>query len=146
MASRRCGRSSVARRTCQALGEGVQTVRREATVTGAVEEGSLITYTAAVLEDERHGAQVPGLLGLEPLAERNTYVGTHTGELAMVPNGTDLAIEWPKGTKRLRCVKGRGGHWMLPLGKWSNIKSRKVQEAFVNEIEHEPPAGASSSE
>ena len=81
------------------IGKGTQCVDKEATVTGAVAEGALITYTASVLEDEQHGANVPGLLGLDPLAQRNTYVGSHNGCLVMIPSGTDKIIKWPSGTK-----------------------------------------------
>ena len=125
------------------IGKGTQTVDKQTTVTGAVEEGSFISYTAAVLEDDQYGADVPGLLGLEPLAQRQTYVASHTGKLHMVPPDTDHLIKWLAGTKVLACKKGKGKHWMLPIGKWSKVKSRDVQEAFVSDVTSGLPQGSS---
>ena len=119
-------------RLMSGVGKGVQQCTREALIHGVVAEGDLITYKAPVLEES--GKAVPGLYGLDPMADRNTYVGTATGKLHMIPPGTDDQIIWPKGTKTLSCVKSRSGHWMLPISKWDKYNGGKVQEAFPTEF------------
>ena len=114
------------------VGKGVQQCTREALIHGVVAEGYLITYQAPVLEES--GKAVPGLYGLDPMADRNTYVGTATGKLHMIPPGTDDQIIWPKGTKTLSCVKSRSGHWMLPISKWDKYNGGNLQEAFPTEF------------
>ena len=105
------------------VGKGAQVATRMATTHGVVSVGQVISYTAPVLENDE-GAEVPALCGLEPLAERITYVGTASGELHMVPDGHEDKTRWLDGTKTMVCVKSRSGHWMIPISKWDLLKKK----------------------
>jgi len=111
------------------VGQGTDKCTREALMYGVTDEGDLVSFEGPVLEE--HGTDVPALYGLDPMASRNTYVGTRLGKLHMIPNGTDDQIIWPKGTKTIQCDKSRSGHWMVPISRWSKYKGQcKVNEAF----------------
>ncbi len=118
-------------RRMSGVGKGAQIAHRAATIHGVVGEGDQISYSAPVLEEE--GAEVPALYGLDPMAARNTYVGTRTGRLHMIPEGKDDEIIWPKGTRVIECKKARPGHWMIPISRWHKLKRKKdkVTEAFA---------------
>ena len=113
------------------VGQGVEQCTRQATCHGIIEEGAHVTYTAPVLEDG--DTAVPALYGLDPMAERNTYVGTTPWVLHQVPEGREHEIVWPEGTTTLTCKKSRSGHWLLPISRWdtTEIPSSKVTEAFA---------------
>ena len=72
------------------VGKGVEQCTRQATRHGIIEEGAHVTYTAPVLEER--GTAVPALYGLDPMAERNTYVDTKSGVLHQVPEGKEHEI------------------------------------------------------
>ena len=111
------------------VGRGQEECTHQATVPGALQEGDLATYKATVLQGE--AAPVPPLYGLDPMAERNTFVGTRTGYLHEVPIGMEHLIRWPQGTVHRRCVKTRSGHWCLPVSYWHNLKQHShVDQAF----------------
>ena len=111
------------------VGRGQEECTHQATVPGALQEGDLAVYKATVLQGE--AAPVPRLYGLEPMAERNTFVGTRTGYLHEVPIGMEHLIRWPQGTVHRRCVKTRSGHWCLPVSYWQNLKQHShVDQAF----------------
>ncbi len=67
------------------------------------------------------------------MAREQTYIGTHNGLLALVPQGKDKDIKWPTGTKFRQCVKAPSGHWMLLVSQWQRLRQNQVQsvkEAF----------------
>ncbi len=57
------------------------------------------------------------------MARENTFIGTKTGTLHMVPDGKEDEILWPMGTKHRQCIKSPSGHWMLRVSRWDKPKS-----------------------
>ena len=96
------------------VGGAAKTCTQQAVVTGKLENGVLIKYHAPVISD----SEVPPLHGLDSMASMNTYVGTKHGKLAMIPDGTDNDIIWPKGTTFIQCQRAPSRHWIITTSNW----------------------------
>ena len=102
------------------VGQGVQTALDDSVVKGVLSSGDTIDYKAATLPN----SDVPMLLGLTSMAEKNAFIGTRSGKLHLVPTGKDSEIVWPEGTRTLQCVKAASGHWVLPIDNFGQQKSQ----------------------
>ena len=119
------------------VGKGQEESTDVATVRGIVQTGDVVEYQAPVLRGA--ASAVPPLYGLEPMAQRNTYVGTRSGVLHEVPIGKEHLIQWPEGTVHRQCTKARSGHWCLPVSHWKKLKPHTtVTQVFPIQSGKEP--------
>ncbi len=102
------------------VGNGIKKCTYSATVHGIDDKGKINSFTSPVIDKDPEtgeSSEVPALYGREPMAKRNTFVGTRHGFLHEVPDGKEDQIIWPPGTVHRRCEVSPSGHLMLPLGK-----------------------------
>ena len=105
--------------TIAGVGAGTNTAVENSKIRGVLATGDTLDFTAATLPD----SDIPMLLGLASMAEKNIYIGTKTGLLHMVPPELEGQIRWPEGTRSLQCVKAASGHWILPIDRFEQRKS-----------------------
>ena len=115
------------------VGGAAKSCTHKASVPGILENGMKINYHTPVIPD----SEVPSLYGLDAMAKTNTYVGTKTGKLAMIPNGTDDQIIWPPGTTFIQCRKAPSQHWILTTSNWSRAK-QSVEAPLSSGVPYTP--------
>ena len=105
------------------VGDAAKTCTHQATVYGCLESGDIMTYSAPVIPNSDNGTSpIPSLYGLNSMAKENTYMGMRKGLMAMIPEGTDDQIVWPKGTRFIQCQKAPSGHWFIITSCWHKRK------------------------
>ncbi len=104
------------------VGNGTQKCTFSATVHGVDDQGRVNSYTSQVIDsDPEESSELPALYGMDPMASRNTFVGTRKGVLHEVPAGLEDQIGWPVGTVHRKCTRAPSGHMLLPFGKKDQI-------------------------
>ena len=113
------------------VGNGTQKCTFSATVHGVDDQGRINSYTSQVIDSDpvaEESSELPALYGMDPMARRNTFVGTRQGVLHEVPAGLEDQVIWPIGTVHRQCTRAPSGHLMLPLGKGAKVRVTKVKE------------------
>ena len=105
------------------VGDNAKTCHHEATIPGKLDNGEIMRYKACVIPG--NPSPLPPLYGLDSMAHMNTYMGTRSGLMAMVPEGKDEEIKWPAGTKFMQCVRAPSRHWLIKVSNW-----RETAETF----------------
>ena len=111
-----------------------------ATVHGVDDKGRLNSYTSRMIDSDpvaEVSSDLPALYGMDPMARRNTFVGTRQGVLHEVPAGLEGQVIWPIGTVHRQCTRAPSGHLMLPLGKGAKVRVTKVKEDCKSVAENE---------
>ena len=111
------------------VGDNAKTCTHQATITGVLPNGQVMKYSAPVIPGEE--SPVPPLYGLDSMAADNTFFDTRHGKLAMVPDGKENEIVWPKGTTFIQMVKAPSGHWLVPISSWS-VKKQTTVKTFLS--------------
>ena len=127
------------------VGDGTKLCTHQATVHGAIAGGALTSYTAPVIPGTP--SPTPPLYGLRSMAAENTYFGTRTGLMALVPVEEEDQIVWPPGTRFLQCEAAPSGHWLLVMSEWNDNHGPQTQvtQAFpVSRPLQEPPTQVAS--
>ena len=117
------------------VGDSTKECTHQATIHGRLADGTLVSYTAPVLPGQP--SPVPPLYGLHSMAKDNTYFGTRSGTMAMVPDGLEKDIVWPPGTRFRQCEKAPSGHWLLVVSHWG---SKDGDGHFATAAQSVPPA------
>ena len=97
---------------------------------GGLRDGGLLAYEAFVLDVEvcLESAGVPPLYGLDLLDRDNGLFDSRDGVIYCLPVDFKAAnIAWPPGTRRLQCVKGAGGNWLLEVIHWSKVDPAELR-------------------
>jgi len=110
------------------VGDNTKMCTHQATITGILSTGELMQYSAPVIPG--NPSPVPPLYGLKSMAKENTFVGTRQGNLAMVPDGKEEEIVWPKGTRFIQMKKAPSGHWLIPISNWTVKVQKKPMAVF----------------
>ncbi len=89
---------------------------------------------------EGDGQAIPAIYGMDPMRDKNTFIGTKTGTLHQVPPGMENHIIWPEGTWTIQGVVSPSGHLMLPITRWNtDNKSRPASSTYTvmhREVQH----------
>ena len=106
------------------VGDRAKTCEFAVQVPCVLESGRKIEYISPVIGGSP--SPCPSLYGLDPMAIQNVHMGMRTGLLAMVPDGQESNIIWPKGTTFEQCRKSQSGHWNLVINAWKAEKKDGV--------------------
>ena len=98
------------------VGDNSKSCTHKAKVPCALEDGSLLNYVTPVVNGSP--SPIPSLYGLDDMAAQNTYFGTSNGLMAMIPQGSDDQIVWPKGTRFIQCRRAPSRHWVMTTSNW----------------------------
>ena len=118
------------------VGDNSKVCTNSARVPACLESGRVIEYDTPVIDGDP--SPVPTLLGLDSMAQRNTYFGCANGLMAMIPEGTDDQIVWPQGTEFVQCKKAPSKHWLMTVSNWDKRKpetpNRHTEASFTNTV------------
>ena len=120
------------------VGKGTKKCTFSATVHGVDDKGRINSYTSQVIDSDpvaEESSELPALYGMDPMASRNTFVGTRKGVLHEVPAGLEDQIGWPVGTVHRKCTRAPSGHMMLPFGKGASYSVTEEPAMSVAEKE-----------
>jgi hypothetical protein len=109
------------------IGDNAKTCTHKAKVYCALDTGELVRFTAPVIpKDGCTGTSpVPGLYALDDMAAENTYFGTRSGLMALIPKDADeTQIQWPTGTRFRQCERAPSGHWLLKVSSWDKVRAK----------------------
>ena len=107
------------------VGDSARACTHQAIVPGFTSAGRRIDYITPVIGGGSGG--VPGLWGLNDMAARNTYFGTASGRLAMIPEGTDHLIQWPIGTSFTDMERAPSGDWLVIISHFEQAQQESQQ-------------------
>ena len=104
------------------VGGRASTCTHEAVIPCRLNNGEYIKYSTPVIPDDGPGrpSTVPSLFGLDSMATMNTYFGTRNGLMAMVPDGREDEIVWPRGTRFISCERAPSRHWLITTNSWKS--------------------------
>ena len=115
------------------VGDTVKICTHQVILPSRLENGEMIKYATPVIKDD----STPGLYGVDSMSADNTYFGTRKGIMAMIPEGTDDQIQWPRGTRFVNCNKAPSGHWIMQT---NNFKRGKTKFDLANSDTNNPYA------
>ena len=110
------------------LGRGAQTCAWKVSATCALHDGSMLSFEAPVLDDDRshsYTASVPPMCSLSQLGQLNAYFDTRHGRFHCMPAGEEVA--WPKGTRMFQCERAPGCHWIFGTSHWDGVTRAEME-------------------
>ena len=116
------------------VGDNAKQCTHQAFTPCGLPNGEVTNYHSPVIADN---SDIPSLLGLNSMAEDNTFFGTRNGLMAQVPSGTENKINWPKGTSFRQCEKAPSGHWLLIISEFGGKQTYHSQETSAEHVENQ---------
>ena len=106
-------------RKVQGVGNGTQEAKYALSLPASIVDTDGTHHEAVFDSPCLEGSNVPGLMGIKSRKRNDALIRCKTGEMWFLGKG-GVKIEPSPGSKHFQMKQSNGGHWLLPINRFSN--------------------------